>query len=506
MKIFSNIKKHTSELKKKLWFRIFIRIGAIFLAFVLLLTVCNTAFLTGYYKVSKEKELKGASHKIKNLDISDTAAVLEVIGDIQDKYSFDVEIYNSSGKTLFSSSGGQMMDFLFSDNDKLHMNHNPLRAEQSKTYSDGSVMETSVDKRTGNKYLVYRFSLKNSAITGEIRTNYSVIKNSADIANKFITIIAVAMLFVSLIWIFIFSRKISRPISKMSVITGKMAELDFHEKLSIDSEDEIGQLAESINDLSGKLDSTLKELKASNAQLRDEIELERSLDAMRKGFVANVSHELKTPISIIRGYAEGLKVGINSDNREKYCDTIIDESQRMNKLVLSLLNLSKYESGQVISVKTDFEITSLIKTVTGRIFEGSNADIVFDMPEKVMVNADADLIEQIIKSYVENARAHIDDKGTLRVSLNENDNNEYVISVFNTGSHIDEEIMPQIWQSFFRGDKSHNRQSGRFGLGLSIVSAIVKIHNKSCGVYNTENGVCFWFSVDKAHSNENTEK
>ena len=128
----------------------------------------------------------------------------------------------------------------------------------------------------------------------------------------------------------------------MNTITRDMANLKFDRTITVNRNDEIGQLASSVNEMSASLSNTLDDLKRTNLKLRDEIELERQLDVMRKTFVANVSHELKTPISIISGYAEGLKLNVNGDNREAYCDTIIDESRRMNNLVLSILELSKY--------------------------------------------------------------------------------------------------------------------------------------------------------------------
>lgn len=478
----------------RFWVRLFVQIGIIFVAFVLLLTLCNTAFLSSYYEYTRKQELRAASTQIANADLTDSNAMVDLIGNIQEDTGFEVEVFSQSGQTLYSA-GGQMLDYFWQGNHNLNMNHRPLHAIESKQYADGSIMERAIDKLTGKEYLVYRFSLKNSFI-GEVRVQMSQIKSSAKTANTFISIIAVIFLIIALAWVLWFARRIARPISQMNEITRNMAGLDFTQTLAPNSEDEIGQLAASINDLSSKLDVTLRDLNASNAQLRDEIEMEHQLDVMRRGFVANVSHELKTPIAIIQGYAEGLKLDINSDSREKYCDTIMDESRRMNKLVLSLLSLSKYESGQIALNQVPFDLSELIRARADRIFASSPTTLQCDIPQNCLVLADPDQIDQVIKSYLENAASHVNDGGTVTVTIT-NEGDTVLVSVANTGSHINEDQMPQIWQSFYRGDPAHNRESGRFGLGLSIVSAIIKLHGQTCGVYNTEEGVCFWFCVQK---------
>ena len=489
-------------LKNKFWFRLFVKIAVIFFVFVLLLTLCNSAFLKEYYEYVNKSDLKNASADLENLDINSKNDVADVITSIEDTYGFETEIYSNNGKTIYSSSGGQLMDYYLQENNKLFMNHRPLKAIESEWFSDGSIMERAIDIVTENEYLVYRFSVDDSYIC-ELRVQMSQIENSAKIANRFISIIAVVFLFISLIWVFAFSKKISEPISRMNEITGNMAALDFSKKLNVSSEDEIGELASSINHLSEKLDVTLQDLNESNAKLRSEIELEHQLDKMRKGFVANVSHELKTPISIIQGYAEGLKADINTAAKEKYIDVIIDESKRMNRLVLNILNLSKYESGQIPLNFSDFNISELIKVRGDRIFNNKAVKIIYDIPDKLTVWADVDQIDQVLKSYMENAESHVNDGGEIKVSAIDNQNGKCIVTVYNSGSKIETEQMPEIWQSFYRGDKSHNRQSGRFGLGLSIVSAIIKMHGESCGVYNTDDGVCFWFTISTEKCDKN---
>ena len=495
------MRRNIKHLQQKFWFRIFIRISAVFIVFVAALCLANTVFLEKYYVHTNKNEMIAAAADIVKTDLSDSTAMVELISNIQSTKGFEVEVYDSTDRTLYSSSTEQMMAYLLSKNPNSHlrMNHRPMQTLESKQLGENSVMERATERLSGKEYYVYRTGI-NSDYFVEVRFPVSSIQASAKSANTFISVIAVCFLALSLLWVFWFSKKISRPITQMNQITKNMAALQFEEKLTPSSRDEIGQLARSINDLSGKLKETLMDLQQSNAQLRDEIELEHQLDVMRRGFVANVSHELKTPIAIIQGYAEGLKAGINQSNREQYCDIIVDESRRMNKLVLSILNLSKYESGQIALNLEEFDLSQMAASLAERITAGKNLTLQTKVGHEITAFADYAMIEQVLKSYLENAVSHVNSGGTITVSIEKNSPYLLTVSVHNTGSHVSEELMPQIWQSFFRGDQSHNRDSGRFGLGLSIVSAIIKMHKRECGVYNTENGVCFWFSVSAGPS------
>ncbi len=236
-----------------------------------------------------------------------------------------------------------------------------------------------------------------------------------------------------------------------------------------------------------------------------EIEAERKLDKMRKGFVANVSHELKTPLSIIGGYAEGLKLGLDSrEETEQYADVIIDETSRMNELVISLLDLSRLESGQISINQERYDIAEQVREFLNRMssaFQSKNATVECKLPERLFVFADSARIAQVISNYLSNAASHIKDGGTLKI-WSEIDNDTVKISVFNTGNVIKKEDMQHVWESFWRGEQSHKRDKDRFGLGLSIVRAITERHGSECGVYNLGDGVVFWFSVKLAEKAE----
>lgn len=435
-------------------------------------------------------------NRIDDISLSDIDEVSETLSDINENYNFDVEIYDALGNVKYTTHGARMMNFFIDDRpNNFPMTHEELIVTKRENLSNGIVYEEAVRRFDSQEFLLCRKKIDNNYYA-EIRIQKQLILSSADAANEFITFIAVICLCVSLVWIMFFARKFSKPITQMNEITRDMANLKFDRKITVNRSDEIGQLAQSVNEMSRSLSATLDNLNRTNAKLRDEIELERELDKMRKTFVANVSHELKTPISIISGYAEGLKLNVNASQQEQYCDTIIDESERMNKLVLSILELSKYESGQIPINKKVFDISAMTRLLLARIFSDCDINIANSLPENSLVFADEIQIEQVLRAYFENAKSHVNQGGTVSIWKKETDQ-KVRIFVHNTGSHIESEKMPYIWQSFYRGDDSHKRDKTRFGLGLSIVNAVMKTHNNCCGVYNNEDGVAFWFELDK---------
>jgi signal transduction histidine kinase len=281
-----------------------------------------------------------------------------------------------------------------------------------------------------------------------------------------------------------------------------MSNLDFSEKCEIDRNDEIGVLSESINKLSSSLDTALTELKTTNEQLVSDIEKERKLEKMRQDFVSSASHELKTPIAIIRGYAEGLKMNVSEDDTamQEYCDIIMNEADKMNTLVLSLLEASLYSSGMKTLNKEDFELNGFIldyMKAARPIFDEKGINARFEETgEKLFVSADRAQIERVLSNYISNACSHAKNEKEIVVST-EDRGKKYKVSVYNSGSFIDDKDKENIFNSFYRADKAHSRKEGRFGLGLSIVKSIMDMHNCECGFTNLENGVEFWFEIEK---------
>ena len=302
---------------------------------------------------------------------------------------------------------------------------------------------------------------------------------------------------------YLYSRQFTKPIEDMAKAANQMSHLDFDVKVPTGSDDELGRLGASINELSSKLEFTISELKTSNNELQKDIEQKVQIDEMRKEFLSHVSHELKTPIALIQGYSEGLKDNILDDEESKefYCDVIADEAKKMNRMVQKLLTLNQIEFGNNQVNMERFDITEMIRNMVESskiLVEKQEVKIIFDEPE-THVWADEFMIEEVVNNYLSNARNHVTDGGIIKVSYCRH-GNDVRIKVFNTGDHIPQEDIDKLWVKFYKVDKARTREYGGSGIGLSIVEATMKAHGKDYGVANVEGGVEFYFDVESADS------
>ena len=333
-----------------------------------------------------------------------------------------------------------------------------------------------------------------------LRSNFESIQESVALANQFLGYIGLAAVVIGVIAMLLVSSRYTKPIHEMANIAKRMSELDFEAKYPVKKMDEIGELGTSINILSDKLQNTISELKSANNELQSDIQKKTEMDVMRKEFLSNVSHELKTPISLIQGYAEGLIENVHDDeeNRNFYCEVIIDEAKKMNQMVKKLLTLNELEFGSNQVNFERFDIVQLIKSVLMSneiLFRQKGVTVHFDAPEPIFVWADEYLIQQVVSNYISNALNHIDGKKIIEIKLVRRDN-VVRVAVFNTGENIPEEELDKVWIKFYKIDKARTREYGGNGIGLSIVKAIMKSHNKECGIINRSSGVEFWFELD----------
>lgn len=305
---------------------------------------------------------------------------------------------------------------------------------------------------------------------------------------------------ISGIVILVMTNRITRPISELTKLSEKMSDLDFDARYQSRAGNEIDVLGDNFNKMSRKLESTISELKSANNKLQKDIEDKIKIDEMRKEFLDNVSHELKTPIALIQGYAEGLNENISDDpeSREFYCEVIMDEASKMNKLVKNLLTLNQLESGKDAPVMERFDIVSLIRGVLGSMhimIEQKEATVIFEETEPVYVWADEFKIEEVVTNYTSNALNHLDGERKVEIKVLQEEDCVKV-TVFNTGTPIPEEDIPNLWNKFYKVDKARTREYGGSGIGLSIVKAIIESMNQKYGVCNYDNGVEFWFTLD----------
>ena len=320
------------------------------------------------------------------------------------------------------------------------------------------------------------------------------------IFNTFLLYVGVGVIISGVILMVFIGNNFTKPIRKLTEIAQKMADFNFEVRYPVKEHDEIGVLGSSINTLSENLEEKISELKTANNELQKDIEKKIQIDEMRKEFLSNVSHELKTPIALIQGYAEGLYDNINDDSesRKFYCEVIMDEADKMNKMVKKLLTLNQIEFGNNQVNFEHFDIVQVVRTVINSatlLAKQKEAQIEIDDYPQIYVWADEYMIEEVVTNYVSNAINHVDGEKKIKVSLKKTDK-VVRVSVFNTGKCIPEEELDKIWIKFYKVDKARTREYGGSGIGLSIVKAIMESMNQKCGVLNHEDGVEFWFELD----------
>ena len=334
-----------------------------------------------------------------------------------------------------------------------------------------------------------------------IRSPMESLEDTAALSNKFFFFVGAAVMVFSVISIMIFTGRITKPISELTVLSRKMSSLNFEARYQSRAGNEIDVLGESFNKMSDQLEKTISELKSVNLTLQKDIENKIRMEERRTEFLNNVSHELKTPIALVQGYAEGLRENISDDpeSMEFYCDVIIDEAAKMNTLVKNLLTLNQLESGNDAVTMERFDLTALIRGVLQSMdimIQQNEAKVIFDEAHPVYVWADEFKIEEVMTNYTSNALHHLG--GDRQVEIRIHDEEKRVkVTVFNTGSPIPEADLPNLWNKFYKVDKARTREYGGSGIGLSIVKAIMESHNQEYGVQNFRNGVEFWFTLDK---------
>lgn len=472
---------------------------------VLLCWFLNSTFLESFYTVNKENALLEGFHTIDKAVINDTFE--------SDEFDIAFERICSNGNIsiLVLSPDAQVLRSSAGNSEKLknqfygalYESSNKHASEVIKT-TDNYIIEKQQDSRLEADYLVLWGTLEDGNLV-LMRTALASIKESVMIANEFLAYVAVmATVCCAILAIFV-SRRITGPILQLTKISKRMAELDFDAKYKPNKrQNEVDELGEHMNMLSATLETTISELKSANNELKKDIEKKEEIDRMRKEFLSNVSHELKTPLALIQGYAEGLQECINDDeeSRDFYCEVIMDEADKMNQMVKKLLTLNQLEFGNDTLTMERFDLTELVKgVVTSSGILLKQKDITVTYPEEsVYVWADEFKVEEVMTNYLSNAINHADFEKHIEVTYEKKEDSVRVC-VFNTGNPILEEDLPNIWDKFYKVDKARTREYGGSGIGLSIVKAIMESHHRECGAKNRENGVEFWFELDRDCAN-----
>lgn len=493
----SKLKEALKSVKVKL----FLMLSLIILLIILFLILVNNFVFGEFYLYSKTQSLKSVYEVIN--DYYNSGANIDIDSELEKiaiKNNFDILIRNDQNINVFTSNKdffstlGQMNEMTSSINSGQII-------EQDERYN----IKKMKDIKTGISYVLLSSQLDNGYLL-YIRIPLTSIEESVKISNNFLYLMAGFTILISAVIVSFVTRKFADPILELNSIAKKMANLDFSHKYRItDADDEINNLGKSINVMSDKLERTIKQLRRTNIELEKDIEEKSKIDEMRKSFISDVSHELKTPIALIQGYSEGLLENVNTDeeSRKFYAEVILDETNKMDKLVKQLLELMTIEYGKREFNDKKFNVVELEQQVIIKsqvMLQEKDAKMELVSPEEINVIADDFYIEQVISNYVTNALKHVKEvngENYIKIYNEVNiEKNKVRIKVFNTGDNIKEEDMARIWNRFFKADESRNRDDGGTGIGLSFVKAIMNNYKNEYGVVNKENGVEFYFDLD----------
>lgn len=482
------------RIKKSIKARLIVTfVGIVVIAFVLI-ALSNSFLLERYYVAKKTDAIQDVYEKLNQYDslTSDKVQSLKSIC-----------IEKNISWVILDTNHSEILDYDSRNANRLYASLfgyiTGVAPAKSSTLEETDNYTLEVNRDMDMDYLDMWGMLDNNNVF-LIRLPMAGISDSIQISNMFYLYTGMIVVAISILAIWFLSQRLTKPLEELTDISIRMSNLDFNAKYESGGEDEIGVLGQNFNKMSKELEQTISELKTANNELQKDIEKKERIDDMRKEFLSNVSHELKTPIALIQGYAEGLKECINdeAESRDFYCEVIIDEAAKMNNMVKKLLTLNQLEFGNDQISMECFDLTELVRGVVNSaqlLADQKDAQILFVQDTSVYVWGDEFKIEEVVTNYVSNAINHIDGERKIEIKMQRREGH-IRLSVFNTGKPIPEEDIDKIWIKFYKVDKARTREYGGSGIGLSIVKAIMESMNQKFGVKNYENGVEFWFETE----------
>ena len=483
-------------------YKLFITLAIAVIMIIAFLILLNNIVLESFYLYSKQGTLIKIFDEVN--EAYNTSQPEKSIRNMLSNYAlrngYDIMLETQDGINLYTSNE----NFIETMNSMNILNSQDNNNDIILANKDFNIRKIK-DQTTNITYILLSGKLDNN-YNLYIRMPISSIQESVKISNNFLYLIGGITLIIAAIIITFISKRFTEPIQELNEIAEKMANLDFSKKFHPkDVDDEINMLGKNINLMSDKLEATIKQLRNSNIRLERDIEEKSKIEEMRTQFISDVSHELKTPIALIQGYAEGLIENVNTDeeNRKFYAEVISDEANKMDKLVKQLLELMKLEYGKREFSNANFNIIELISEVIRKskvMLEEKNIEVRFDFSKPINVYADEFYIEQVVTNYITNAIKHADEVfGEKYIEIRIEDREDKIrIYIFNTGENIEEEDKERIWRRFYKVDSSRNRENGGTGIGLALVKAIMNNYNNAFGVENKDTGVEFYFDLSKS--------
>lgn len=493
------IRKGFMSVKTKL----FVSLSVIVISIIIFLIILNNFVLETFYYYNKQNTLKNVYKQINEYYNTgkEESEIEEELEKISIRNNFDILIKNNQNYTVYTSNKEFYLNF--GDMTKIITRNakGDIIIEIGKFYT----ITKEQDQQTKIKYLVFIANLDNGYRIC-MRMPVTSIEESVKISNKFLYIIAIFIILIGGVIILFVSRRFTEPIVELNDIAKKMSNLDFSCRYTpSELNDEIDNLGKSINTMSRKLEGTIEQLRRTNIELERDIEEKSKIDDMRKSFISDVSHELKTPIALIQGYSEGLIENVNTDeeSRKFYAEVILDEATKMDKLVKQLLELMKLEYGSMKFNNKEFNIVELEKEILRKstlLMEKEDVQLDEFEDEEILVYADDFYIDQVLTNYITNAiRYSTPVNGVKKIKIEnvvKKDENKAIVKIFNTCRELSEEELIRIWNRFYKLDESRNRDKGGNGIGLSLVKAIMNNYGNKYGARNVAGGVEFYFEID----------
>lgn len=467
--------------------------------------IINLLFMEDFYVQNKREVIieayRSINDAISNGDIT-SDEFNEEISHICERYNIEMIVLDADSKTIkSSSSNAELLAKILWENMIDPTSGSLIESRTILEAGENYTLQLDSERTTGRRYLEMWGIVGNGNLV-LVRATMESIKDNVMISNSFMAYVGIIAVVVGSVLILYICKKVTDPIKRLYLISDEMKKLNFEAKYESarDRKTEIDVLGENMNELSETLESTIKELKNANIALMRDIEKKEQIDEMRKEFLSNVSHELKTPIALIQGYAEGLKEGISDDPESKdfYCDVIMDESAKMNIMVKKLLTLNQLEFGNDSANMERFDIVEMIRNYIKSaelLAKQKEVTVKFDEYKPIFVWGDEFKIEEVLQNYYSNALNHIDGEKIIEIKIKELDN-KVRVSVFNTGKPIPAESIGHIWEKFYKVDKARTREYGGSGVGLSIVKAIMEGMHQGYGAVNYDNGVEFYFELE----------
>lgn len=354
----------------------------------------------------------------------------------------------------------------------------------------------------GAKTLDYygRLSHDSDTIYIFLRTPQEPLALAADLAVRYNLYLALLSFVLTAVMSYFAARRITRPIEEINGATARISQMNFSQACQISTGDELESLSHNINEMAVKLQDYIYQMQVNQQLLEKDLQREAKTSQLRQEFIANVSHDFKTPLTLIRAYTETLRdQPLSSAEQRQYCDIILAESQRMNRLVTQLLQLSKLESGAVQLKQSYFPIEELLRDIAYRnqlLLQQKQLQINWNCGQADhIVQGDYARIEQALVNLFENAVKYTPEGGSILLETSAQPDGLCRIAVTNTSPPLTDEQLEHLFISFYKADESRHLDQQSFGLGLAIVKATLTLHQQNCTACNTPQGLQIAFTL-----------